>query len=60
MSRDMNEIICHCLNVSAGDIKNAMDDGAKTYEEVQEITQCGTGCGSCEEDVRALIKELSK
>lgn len=59
MRRDMSKVICHCMNVTVGDIKNALDDGAKTFEEVQEITQASTGCGCCADDVKAVIKELS-
>ncbi len=60
MSLDMNKVICHCMNVTVGDIKNAMDEGAKDFEEVQEITQCSTGCGTCEAHVKEVIDELKK
>lgn len=55
---DMNEVICGCLNVTAQDIKNAVDNGAKTLEEVQEQTSAGTCCGCCTDKIEGII--LSK
>lgn len=55
---DMEEIICGCLNVTRGDIKKAIDNGAKSFEEVQAITKAGTGCGNCIEDVKNVVNEL--
>lgn len=59
MTRDLNEEICHCMGVTVGDIKKAVEDGAVTFEEVQEVTQAATGCGGCESEVRELVKEFS-
>lgn len=58
MDLDLNKVICHCMNVTGGDIKNAIDEGAKDFEEVQEITQCSTGCGTCRTKVEKAIEEL--
>lgn len=57
---DRNKIICRCFKVTAGAIEDAVKNGAKTFEEVQNITSCSTGCGCCESDVRALVDELTK
>ena len=54
-----DEVICSCLNITKGMIKEAVDTGAKTFEEVQEKTDVGTVCGSCIEDVENLIAELT-
>ncbi len=54
-----DEVICSCLNITKGMIKEAVDNGAKTFEEVQEKTDVGTVCGSCIEDVENLIAELT-
>ena len=54
-----DEVICSCLNITKGMIKEAVDNGAKTFEEVQEKTDVGTVCGTCIEDVENLIAELS-
>lgn len=55
---DREETICFCVGVTAGEIEDAVKNGAATYEEVQEITNCGTVCGGCEDNIRALIDEL--
>ena len=57
---DRDKTICRCFKVSAGAIEDAVKDGAKTFEEVQEKTSCSTGCGGCEDEVRELIDELNK
>lgn len=50
--------ICLCRGVTEEMIHNAVDrDGARTFEEVQKITRCSTGCGSCEGRVRDLLKQ---
>ncbi len=41
-------------------IKDAVDGGAKTLEEVQDITGAGTVCGACLEDVRHLVEQFVK
>lgn len=51
------KVICTCMGVTDEDIKKAVKDGAKNYEEVQEKTQCGTVCGMCEEEVKKIIKK---
>lgn len=39
-------------------IKDAVDAGASTLEEVQEATSAGTICGACIEDVRHLVEQF--
>lgn len=53
-----DEIICSCLGITKGMIKEAVDQGASTLAEVQEINSVGTVCGTCVEDVEQLIDEL--
>lgn len=43
------------MSVTCGRIKEAVDSGAVTLEEVQEATGAGTVCGACLEEVEALI-----
>ena len=54
-----DEVICSCLNITKGMIQEAVNNGAKTLEEVQEINEVGTVCGACIEDVKNLIAELT-
>lgn len=57
---DFNKTVCFCMSVTSGMIKEAVEAGAKTLEEVQAATGAGTVCGSCLEDVRRLVEEFTK
>lgn len=46
------------MNVTNGMIKDAVESGASTLEEVQEITGAGTVCGTCIENVQHLIDQF--
>ncbi len=56
--------ICNCKNVSYFDVQNALntcgrfDDVEKTFEEVQKITHCSTGCGGCHGKILDVISEI--
>ncbi len=52
---NLEKIVCHCLGITNGMIKDAVESGAKTLEEVQEMTGAATVCGACREDVQRLI-----
>lgn len=54
-----DEIICSCLDITKGMIQEAVNNGAATLEEVQEVTKAGTVCGACIEEVENLIAELT-
>lgn len=43
------------MSVTAGDIKEAIDAGASTLEEIQETTGASTVCGACTDDVQRLV-----
>jgi NAD(P)H-nitrite reductase large subunit len=51
----INKIICHCKQVSYIDIRKAMVAGARTVEDIQEITGAGTGCGNCIKDIEKIV-----
>lgn len=57
---DLDEIVCSCMSVTNGMIKDAVDSGAETLEEVQEQTGAGTVCGICLEDIQNLVNEFVK
>lgn len=52
---NMEKIVCSCMSVTNGMIKEAVDGGANTLEEVQEATGAGTVCGACLDDVEHLV-----
>ena len=51
----MDKVVCTCMGITNGMIKEAVDSGARTLEEVQEQTGAGTACGACLEDVERLV-----
>lgn len=57
----MNEdnIVCTCLNVTNGMIREAVEAGANTLEEVEEKTGAGTVCGACLNELEALIRQYA-
>lgn len=52
---NLDKIVCYCMNVTNGMIKDAVDAGASTLEEVQEATGAGTVCGTCLDNIQHLI-----
>jgi len=57
---DNEDVICDCFNVTVEDVKNAIKNGAKSFEEVQDATSIGTGCGGCLESNKELVAKLLK
>ena len=52
---NLDKVVCNCLNITNGDIKNAVYSGASTLEDVQEITDAASICGACADDVQRLV-----
>ncbi len=55
---DTKEKICLCRKVTAGDVEQAVRDGATTLEQVQEQTGAATVCGRCKSKLAACLEEL--
>ena len=59
-----NHVICKCKNVSYFDVEDALqqaqsfEDLEKTFEDVQKITHCTTGCGGCHDKILDAISEI--
>lgn len=59
-----NREICHCMKVTYADVENALHNSKtfseveKTFEEVQKITRCSTGCGGCHDEIMDTISEI--
>ena len=50
--------ICHCLGITDKDIENAFQQGARTWEQLQQSTKIGTVCGGCKEKALELLHGL--
>ncbi|MBE7042676.1 MAG: (2Fe-2S)-binding protein [Ruminococcaceae bacterium] len=59
-----NYMVCNCKQVSYSTIVDAIqnntkfDDVLKTFESVQKITNCSTGCGGCHQKVLDIISKV--
>lgn len=57
---DLDEIVCHCNEVSYGEIVKAIKEkGLKTVDEVGEATEAGTGCGGCQDTIQEILDEIN-
>ena len=52
------KIACNCKNITYGMIEDAIQNGASSYEEVEELLKFGTGCGQCMEFIHFLIRDI--
>ncbi len=52
-------VVCTCLNITDKDIEQAVKDGARTWERLQEATKIGTVCGSCRGRAEELLHEFA-
>ena len=56
--RDKNDTICYCMDVTYGDIQQAIEAGATTLEDVMNATDAGITCGYCIEDLEEILDAL--
>lgn len=54
----MDKILCRCMRVTIGQVAEAVDQGATTFDEVQAKTNVARGCKRCKDDVVRVIEEL--
>ena len=52
-----DDLICICMTVSRGEIKDAIRNGNQTIDALKSHLYCCTGCGTCEARVKALLEE---
>ena len=52
---DLSEKVCYCSDVTAGDIKEAVERGARTLEDIKQMTGACTHCGGCETKIKVLL-----
>jgi len=55
MNKDQK--VCHCFNVTVGDIKKTIEEGADSLVQVQMATRAGAGCGRCLSNVSKVTLE---
>lgn len=52
-----SRLVCTCNLVDESRIREAMDGGASTVQEIGERTKAGTGCGTCRPRIAELLVE---
>ena len=53
-----DKTICFCKNVSYIDIRKAMIQGARTVDEIKELTGAGTGRGRCISEIEKILASV--
>lgn len=59
----INYMVCNCKQVSYNDILDVLDnmekieDVVSTFDDVQKVTHCSTGCGGCHDKVMKIISD---
>ncbi|RLD40425.1 MAG: (2Fe-2S)-binding protein [Bacteroidetes bacterium] len=57
---DRDEIICNCMEITRGEIIDAIkNNNLKTVDEVGDATEAGTVCGSCQDDIEEILKDVN-
>ncbi len=51
--------ICNCNGVSKGELVAAVLGGARSVRQLCAATRAGSGCGTCQGQLRTLLEELS-
>lgn len=55
-SADTGPVVCSCFQVGENPIREAVAGGCDTPERLGEQLGCGTNCGSCIPELKALIR----
>lgn len=53
-------VICNCMNVTDHDIEDAVLEGVRDYDKLQEMTKLGTVCGGCKDEAITVMNEYIK
>ena len=55
-----DRVVCSCLDVTYKTIKEAIENGDKTLEDIKDENEEGNICGMCEDEIQEIIDELVK
>ena len=48
-------LVCHCKKICDRTIRECVERGARSVEDVGRACQAGTGCGGCHATIQALV-----
>ncbi len=54
---ERTDLVCFCMNVTYGDVLDAIKSGAKTVAEVTDKTDAGSMCGACKPRITKILDE---
>lgn len=54
---DKGAIICSCMNIGLNEIRTAIGYGCASVDAIGQATGAGTNCGSCQPEIRHILKE---
>ncbi len=54
--REQSRLVCQCMNVTDHDIEDAVLEGARSYQQLQEHTKLGTVCGQCQDEATTVME----
>lgn len=54
---DNGNIVCSCFQVGSKQIEHALRDGHTTVAALGQHLRCGTNCGSCIPELKALLQQ---
>ncbi len=57
-SAPADDMVCHCHQVSDGQLATAVRGGCRTLQDVAAKTGAGTGCGSCRGKLASLLLKV--
>ncbi len=56
VKKEEERVVCQCMNITDQEIEHAVLEGARTFNDLQEMTKVGTGCGECKDEVMQLLE----
>jgi bacterioferritin-associated ferredoxin len=52
-------LVCHCLRVFDGEIRECVRTGARSVDEVSERCGAGSACGGCRDSIDTIVARES-
>jgi bacterioferritin-associated ferredoxin len=52
-------LVCTCFGIMHSEIVKAIEDGADSFDALQESLLVGTGCSSCVSEIRSIVQEVN-
>lgn len=53
-------LVCACMCVMYSEIVQAIENGAKSFDDLSSELLVGTGCNSCVAEIHGILKEKTR